>query len=199
MRSASGRKNGPAGTATWPATPEFLKEGAAINDFIKPDRVVVGVRRAQVADVPRQLYSPFLHMEKPFLIISPESAEMTKYVAKALLSTKISFVNEVANRYESMRAHISDVAPRHRARQPHRLCVLVSGRGLRPQLLSARRAGAGGASARVGNRVADSASRGSRQNASKDDYPHKNSKHFGGQLFRAHRRCLGPVVQASHR
>ncbi len=65
------------------SNPEFLKEGAAIDDFIKPDRVVVGVRREEVAAVLRELYSPFLRTEKPFLVMSPESAEMTKYVANA--------------------------------------------------------------------------------------------------------------------
>ncbi len=91
------------------SNPEFLKEGAAIEDFMKPDRVVVGVRRAETADVLRELYSPFLRTEKPFLSMSPESAEMTKYVANALLSTKISFINEVANLCERMKADINDV------------------------------------------------------------------------------------------
>ncbi len=91
------------------SNPEFLKEGAAIDDFMKPDRVVVGVRRAAVADVLRALYSPFLRTEKPFLAMSPESAEMTKYVANALLSTKISFINEIANVSERMQADINDV------------------------------------------------------------------------------------------
>ncbi len=91
------------------SNPEFLKEGAAIEDFMKPDRVVVGVRRPEVAEVMRELYSPFLRTEKPFLVMSPESAEMTKYVANALLSTKISFINEVANLCERMEADINDV------------------------------------------------------------------------------------------
>jgi UDPglucose 6-dehydrogenase len=91
------------------SNPEFLKEGAAIEDFNKPDRVVVGVRRPEVADTLRELYAPFLRTEKPFLVMSPESAEMTKYVANALLSTKISFINEVANLCERMEADINDV------------------------------------------------------------------------------------------
>jgi UDPglucose 6-dehydrogenase len=91
------------------SNPEFLKEGAAIDDFMKPDRVVVGVRRPEVAEVLRELYAPFLRTEKPFLVMSPESAEMTKYVANALLSTKISFINEVANLCERMQADINDV------------------------------------------------------------------------------------------
>jgi UDPglucose 6-dehydrogenase len=91
------------------SNPEFLKEGAAIEDFMKPDRVVVGVRRPEVADCLHQLYEPFLRTEKPFLVMSPESAEMTKYVANALLSTKISFINEMANLCERMGGDINDV------------------------------------------------------------------------------------------
>jgi len=91
------------------SNPEFLKEGAALEDFNKPDRVVVGVRSPDVAETLRDLYSPFLRTEKPFLAMSPESAEMTKYVANALLSTKISFINEVANLCERTGADINDV------------------------------------------------------------------------------------------
>jgi len=91
------------------SNPEFLKEGAAIEDFQKPDRVVVGVRTAAVGDVLKSLYQPFLRTEHPFLVMSPESSEMTKYVANALLSTKISFINEVANLCERMEADIDDV------------------------------------------------------------------------------------------
>jgi UDPglucose 6-dehydrogenase len=91
------------------SNPEFLKEGSALEDFNKPDRVVVGVRRAEVADVLRELYAPFLRTERPFLVMSPESAEMTKYAANAMLATKISFINEMANLCERMGADINDV------------------------------------------------------------------------------------------
>ncbi len=91
------------------SNPEFLKEGAAIDDFMKPDRVVVGVRCQEVSDKLEQLYSPFLRTEKPFLSMSPESAEMTKYVANALLATKISFINEMANLCEKLGGDINDV------------------------------------------------------------------------------------------
>jgi UDPglucose 6-dehydrogenase len=91
------------------SNPEFLKEGAAIEDFHKPDRVVVGVRSAAVAEILRRLYKPFLRTEHPFLVMSPESSEMTKYVANSLLATKISFINEVANLCERMEADIDDV------------------------------------------------------------------------------------------
>jgi UDPglucose 6-dehydrogenase len=91
------------------SNPEFLKEGAAIEDFQKPDRVVVGVRCDAVGEILRSLYKPFLRTEHPFLVMSPESSEMTKYVANSLLATKISFINEVANLCERMEADIDDV------------------------------------------------------------------------------------------
>ncbi len=91
------------------SNPEFLKEGAAIDDFNKPDRVVVGARRPQVAKLLHTLYEPFLRTDRPFLVMSPESAEMTKYVANCLLATKISFINEMANLCEVYGADINDV------------------------------------------------------------------------------------------
>ncbi len=91
------------------SNPEFLKEGAALDDFTKPDRVVVGVRSEYAANQLKKLYAPFLRTEHPFLVMSPASAEMTKYVANALLSTKISFINEMAALCAATRADIDDV------------------------------------------------------------------------------------------
>lgn len=91
------------------SNPEFLKEGAAIDDFTKPDRVVVGVRDPEDGETLRRLYEPFLRTDKPFLVMSPESAELTKYVANALLATKISFINQMANVCEKFDADINDV------------------------------------------------------------------------------------------
>ena len=91
------------------SNPEFLKEGAAIEDFTKPDRVVVGVRHQEDAERLHRLYAPFLRTDKPFLSMSPESAELTKYVANALLATKISFINQMANLCETFSADINDV------------------------------------------------------------------------------------------
>jgi UDPglucose 6-dehydrogenase len=102
----AGRARHPLDVAS---NPEFLKEGAAVDDFMRPDRVVVGVRRAEVGEVLRELYAPFLRTERPFLVMSPESAEMTKYVANAMLATKISFINEMANLCERMNADVNDV------------------------------------------------------------------------------------------
>ncbi|MEX0701251.1 MAG: UDP-glucose/GDP-mannose dehydrogenase family protein [Planctomycetales bacterium] len=91
------------------SNPEFLKEGAAIDDFTKPDRVVVGVTRPETAELLRELYLPFLRTENPFLVMDLESAEMTKYVANCMLATKISFINEMANLCERVGADINDV------------------------------------------------------------------------------------------
>jgi UDPglucose 6-dehydrogenase len=91
------------------SNPEFLKEGTAIEDCMKPDRVVVGARRAELGAVLQELYAPFLRTERPFLVMSPESAEMTKYAANAMLATKISYINEMANLCEKMGADINDV------------------------------------------------------------------------------------------
>ncbi|MGE5191653.1 MAG: UDP-glucose dehydrogenase family protein, partial [Deltaproteobacteria bacterium] len=91
------------------SNPEFLKEGCAIEDFAKPDRVVVGVTRPEVGEVLHGLYRPFLRTEHPFLVMGLESAEMTKYVANCLLATKISFINEMANLCERLGADINDV------------------------------------------------------------------------------------------
>lgn len=91
------------------SNPEFLKEGAAIDDFMKPDRVVVGVRSDKAQKLLHELYAPFLRTERPFLVMPPESAEMTKYVANAMLATKISFINEMAGLCDKMGADINDV------------------------------------------------------------------------------------------
>jgi UDPglucose 6-dehydrogenase len=91
------------------SNPEFLKEGVAIGDFMKPDRVVVGARRAEVFEILQELYQPYLRTDKPFLAMSPESAEMTKHAANAMLSTKISFINEIANICEHAGADINEV------------------------------------------------------------------------------------------
>ncbi len=91
------------------SNPEFLKEGAAIDDFTKPDRVVVGVLDPAHAEPLRDLHAPFLRTERPFLVTGLESAEMIKYVANCMLATKISFINEMANLCELVGADVNDV------------------------------------------------------------------------------------------
>ncbi len=91
------------------SNPEFLKEGAAIEDFRKPDRVVIGTRSSEAAETMRELYAPFLRTGKPFLVMDPPSAEMTKYASNAMLATKISFMNEMARLCSKVGADISQV------------------------------------------------------------------------------------------
>ncbi|MBM3982441.1 MAG: UDP-glucose/GDP-mannose dehydrogenase family protein [Planctomycetes bacterium] len=91
------------------SNPEFLKEGAALDDFMKPDRVVVGTRGEAATAALRELYAPYCTAERPFLVMTPESAEMTKYAANAMLATKISFINEVANLCDATGADVNAV------------------------------------------------------------------------------------------
>ena len=91
------------------SNPEFLKEGAAIDDFMKPDRVVIGTDSEKAAEIMRELYNPFVRTGKPILFMDIKSAEMTKYAANAMLATKISFINEMANLCGLVGANIDDV------------------------------------------------------------------------------------------
>ena len=92
------------------ANPEFLREGAAINDFMRPDRVVVGTSDEEAAAIMKDLYRPLYLIEAPFVITSLEAAELTKYAANAFLATKISFINEVANLCDKIGCDVHDVA-----------------------------------------------------------------------------------------
>ncbi|MCE9601984.1 MAG: UDP-glucose/GDP-mannose dehydrogenase family protein [Gemmatimonadetes bacterium] len=88
------------------SNPEFLKEGAAIDDFMKPDRVVIGVDSAFARDRMGELYAPFVRTGKPIIFMDIPSAEMTKYAANAMLATRISFMNEIANLCERVGANV---------------------------------------------------------------------------------------------
>lgn len=91
------------------SNPEFLKEGAAIEDFMKPDRIVVGVESDKAKEVMQNLYRPFTLNGHPVIIMDIPSAEMTKYAANAMLATKISFMNDIANLCEIMGADVNRV------------------------------------------------------------------------------------------
>lgn len=91
------------------SNPEFLKEGAAIDDFMKPDRIVVGTDNPRTAELMRALYAPFNRSHDRLLVMDIHSSELTKYAANALLATKISFMNELANMAERLGADIEQV------------------------------------------------------------------------------------------
>ena len=91
------------------SNPEFLKEGAAVNDFIRPDRVIVGSTDSQAIQVMRELYGPVLRNHDRMIVMDARSAELTKYAANAMLATRISFMNELANLAEKMGADIEAV------------------------------------------------------------------------------------------
>ncbi|MGI6169249.1 MAG: UDP-glucose dehydrogenase family protein [Christensenellales bacterium] len=91
------------------SSPEFLKEGAAVNDFMSPDRVVIGADNEDAAERIRELYEPFVHNSDRFILMDVRSAEMTKYASNAMLATRISFMNEVANICERVGADVNKV------------------------------------------------------------------------------------------
>ncbi len=91
------------------SNPEFLKEGAALDDFLRPDRVVIGTDDPKVADIMKEIYAPFVRTGKPILIMDPASAELTKYAANAMLASRISFMNEMARLAERTGADISQI------------------------------------------------------------------------------------------
>lgn len=91
------------------SNPEFLKEGDAINDFLKPDRVVIGVEEKWAEERLKELYAPFCRSHDRLIVMDIKSAEMTKYAANAMLATKISFINEIANICEAVGANVNDV------------------------------------------------------------------------------------------
>lgn len=92
------------------SNPEFLREGAAIRDFMHPDRVVIGIDSERAGEVMKAIYRPLYLIETPFVITTIETAELTKYAANAFLATKISFINEIANICEEIGADVQDVA-----------------------------------------------------------------------------------------
>jgi UDPglucose 6-dehydrogenase len=92
------------------SNPEFLREGAAIDDFMRPDRVVIGTDSDRAIEILRELYRPLYLLETPMMFTSLETAELTKYAANTFLATKISFINEIADLCEKVGADVQDVA-----------------------------------------------------------------------------------------
>lgn len=91
------------------SNPEFLREGFAVDDFLKPDRVVVGTQSAKARKVMEELYKPFVRQGNPIIFMDEKSAELTKYAANSFLATKITFMNEIANYCELIGANVDDV------------------------------------------------------------------------------------------
>lgn len=91
------------------SNPEFLKEGAAVDDFMKPDRVIIGVDKPAVGGILKELYSPFMRSGDRAIVVSIRSSELAKYTANAMLATRISFMNDIANLCELVGADISEV------------------------------------------------------------------------------------------
>ena len=91
------------------SNPEFLKEGSAVNDCLRPDRIVIGAENDEAFDILKELYSPFVQNHDRFVLMDVKSSEMTKYVANAMLATKISFMNEIANICEVTGANVKNV------------------------------------------------------------------------------------------
>lgn len=91
------------------SNPEFLKEGDAVNDFMKPDRVVIGTNESRIQPLLESLYSPFTHQRKRLVFMDRRSAEITKYAANAMLALRITFMNEIANFCDAVGANVNDV------------------------------------------------------------------------------------------
>src|SRR6185436_16462978 len=92
------------------SNPEFLREGSAIEDFMKPDRVVIGAREARAVEIMKEVYSPLETIEVPFVVTNVETSELIKYASNAFLATKITFINEVAALCERLGADVIQVA-----------------------------------------------------------------------------------------
>jgi UDPglucose 6-dehydrogenase len=104
------REVNPAADFDVVSNPEFLREGAAINDFMRPDRVIIGAETDRAREVMRALYRPLFLIETPILFTTLETAELTKYAGNAFLATKITFINEIADLCEKVGANVHDVA-----------------------------------------------------------------------------------------
>ena len=104
------RETNPTADFDVASNPEFLREGSAIGDFMRPDRVVIGAESERARQVMQSLYRPLYHTETPIVMTTLETAELTKYAANAFLATKITFINEIADLCEKVGANVQDVA-----------------------------------------------------------------------------------------
>ena len=133
-----------AGRVMWSPTPEFLREGYAVDDFLKPDRVVIGVGSARAEEV-MTFYQPFIRQGNPLIVMDERSAELTKYAANAFLATQIAFMNEIANFCEKVGADVDKVRRGIRNRYPDWTALPVPGHRIwevaSPRIFQACRSG----------------------------------------------------------
>ena len=108
------------------SNPEFLKEGAAVNDFLKPDRIIIGSDSRKAAKIMQRLYAPFSRNRDKLILMNIRDAEMTKYTANAMLATKISFMNEIANMCERLGVDVEKCKKRDRIGSAHRILFYIS-------------------------------------------------------------------------
>ena len=162
--------------------PRVPQGGAAVDDFLKPDRVVIGTDDAGVEQVMRELYAPFVRTGNPILVMDHASAEMTKYAANAMLATRISFMNEIANLCDRVGADVRHVRLGMGIGHAHRLVVPVPGRGLRRLVLPEGRQGADPHGSRRRLRAACRGGGRRRERSAEDDPGAPGSRSFSGGL-----------------
>ena len=180
------------------SNPEFLKQGAAVEDFLKPDRVVIGVEDDRARELMVELYAPFTRTGAPIMVMDLASAELCKYAANAILATRISFMNEIANVCEAFGANVDQVRKAIGADRRIGPSFLFPGHRIRRQLLSERHQGAHQVFRRQGLRLSDAEGRRARQRGAESAL----RLEAGGAFRIAQKqddRGLGPVVQAADR
>ena len=180
------------------SNPEFLKEGAAVADFMKPDRIVVGTDNPRTAELLKALYDPFTRNHQRMIVMDLRSAELTKYAANAMLATKISFMNEMANIAERLGADIEMVRAGIGSDPRIGYAFIYPGAGYGgscfPKDVKALKRSASD----VGHDAPVLAAVESVNDRQKKMLFDKLSRFFERQSRRAHHRDLGPGVQAEH-
>ena len=180
------------------SNPEFLKQGAAIDDFMKPDRVVIGAEDPRSAELMKELYAPFTRTGAPIMMMDCASAELCKYAANAMLATRISFMNEVSNVCEAVGANVDQVRKAVASDRRIGPSFLFPGRRLRRQLLSEGRQGDGALRRGQGLRLQDPARRRGGQRGAEASPRREDGGALRLAQGQAH-RALGPGVQAEDR